>query len=331
MYGRKRAAGNRQNNSSDDEVTDDEELRSDPSGRRRKRLAQAACRKPAGPQRVLVSSTTARHTMAERASPASEQAVTELIAEEAVTYSHTRAAANTTIHAVREAVLLVPAATEAAPSEEESQAVPVSRVSIAAGSNAAAVDSKGRAMVNAVTDVEGAAVNIAVGHVEHETTMAMSAAKSALPIGATMTVPNSEIAEVAGPGVAASTAGSRAGSTVLRAGGSIASINGQCSSSKRKARVMVCASAANAELVVVVTMSILMHCRCGTQAARPPTQPNQLFESAVRVSSPNPKSVLIFRVKCRGQSSEPTIGVSGRTAGASRPSSPTQALSGSAV
>jgi hypothetical protein len=40
MYGRQRAADIRQNNSSDDEVTDDEELRSEPSGRRGKRLAR---------------------------------------------------------------------------------------------------------------------------------------------------------------------------------------------------------------------------------------------------------------------------------------------------
>ncbi len=87
---------------------------------------------PAGPQRVLVSGATARHTTAERVRPASEQAVTDVIAEEAVTHSNTRAAANTTIHTVGEAVLLVlvPAGTEAAPSEEESQAVPASLVSI---------------------------------------------------------------------------------------------------------------------------------------------------------------------------------------------------------
>jgi hypothetical protein len=47
-------------------------------------------------------------------------------------------------------------------SEEESQAVPASLVSIATGSNAAAVDSMGRAVEGAVTDVVGAAVNAAV-------------------------------------------------------------------------------------------------------------------------------------------------------------------------
>ncbi len=59
-------------------------------------------------------------------------AVLELIAEETVTYSNIGAAANPTIHALRlgEAVLLVPAATEAAPGEEESQAVPASLVSM---------------------------------------------------------------------------------------------------------------------------------------------------------------------------------------------------------
>jgi hypothetical protein len=49
--------------------------------------------------------------------------------------------------------------------------------------------------------------------------------------------------------------------------------------------------------------------------------PNQLSESAARVSSPNPKAVLIFQAKCLGQSSEPTSRVRGRTAGSSRPSS----------
>jgi hypothetical protein len=43
MHGRKQATGNQQN-SSDSEVTDDEELRTDPSGRRRNWLAQAAGR-----------------------------------------------------------------------------------------------------------------------------------------------------------------------------------------------------------------------------------------------------------------------------------------------
>jgi hypothetical protein len=45
MHGRKLTADNLQNNPSDDEVTDDEELQTDPraSGRRRHRLAQAAC------------------------------------------------------------------------------------------------------------------------------------------------------------------------------------------------------------------------------------------------------------------------------------------------
>jgi hypothetical protein len=89
MYCRKRAAENRQNNFSDDEVTDDEELLSGPRGRRRKKLAQATCRKPAGPQRVLISSATARHTTAERVSPTSEQAVANPIAEEAAIYNTT--------------------------------------------------------------------------------------------------------------------------------------------------------------------------------------------------------------------------------------------------
>jgi hypothetical protein len=76
-------------------------------------------------------------------------------------------------------------------------------VSIATGSTAAAVDSMGRAME--LTDVLGSAVNDTVRNMKHEITMAMSAAKSALPVGATMIVPNSEIAKEAGPGVAAST------------------------------------------------------------------------------------------------------------------------------
>ncbi len=46
-----------QNNPSDDEVTGDEELRTDPSGRRRHRLAQAARRKTAELQRTLVYGT----------------------------------------------------------------------------------------------------------------------------------------------------------------------------------------------------------------------------------------------------------------------------------
>ncbi len=84
----------------------------------------------------------AQHTTAERASQASEQVVKEMRAEEAVTYhSDTRAAANTTIHAVGGPVLLVTAATEATPREEKSPAVPASLVSIATGSYAsAAVD-----------------------------------------------------------------------------------------------------------------------------------------------------------------------------------------------
>ena len=121
MYGRMRAVDSRQNNSSDDEKTDDEELRSDPSSRQKKRLAQAAGRKPTGLQQVLVSGTTARHTIAERTSLTSEQAVTKVIAEEAVAYNNTRTAANNTGHVVGEVMLLVPAATEAALNEEESQ------------------------------------------------------------------------------------------------------------------------------------------------------------------------------------------------------------------
>jgi hypothetical protein len=104
-------------------------LRLDPSDRRRK---------PAGQQQVLVSSTIAQHTTAEQASQASEQTVAELTAEEAATYSDTRA--NTTIHAVGETALLVTAATEATPSEGKSQAVPDSLLFIATGSNASAVD-----------------------------------------------------------------------------------------------------------------------------------------------------------------------------------------------
>ena len=92
VYGRKRAADSRQNHSSDDEVTDDEELRSDPSSRQRKKRAQAVGRKTTRLQQVLVSGTTARHTTADRTSLASEQAVTKLIAEKAVTYNNTGAA-----------------------------------------------------------------------------------------------------------------------------------------------------------------------------------------------------------------------------------------------
>ncbi len=54
---KKRSAESRQHASNDEDVTNDEELRSDHSGSWRKRLAQASGRKPAGPQRVQVSST----------------------------------------------------------------------------------------------------------------------------------------------------------------------------------------------------------------------------------------------------------------------------------
>jgi hypothetical protein len=172
------------------------------------------------------------HTTAELVSPASEQAVTDPRSEEAAIYNTTWAAANTTIHTVGEAVLLVPEAREAAPSEEESQAVPASLVSNATGTHAARVDSMGHAIVKAVTDEVGAAANTAGRNGVHETAMAMCAAKRSLPTGATMIAPNSAIAEVAGPGVAAATPGSWAESRVICAGDSSASSTGQCSSSK---------------------------------------------------------------------------------------------------
>ena len=95
----------------------------------------------------------------ERTSLASEQAVTKLIAKEAVAYNNTRAAANTTIHTVRETMLLVPAATKAALHEEELPAVPASSEPITTGSNTTAVGSRGCAVVKAVTNVVGTVVN----------------------------------------------------------------------------------------------------------------------------------------------------------------------------
>ncbi len=93
------------------------------------------------------------------------------------------------------------------------------------------------AVVQTVSVRVGAAVNAAVRHVEHETTLDMRATTSELPLGATMIVPTSEIAEVAGLGAAASNAGSPAGSSNLCTGGNIASTtNSQFRSNKRKAR-----------------------------------------------------------------------------------------------
>ncbi len=135
-------------------------------------------------------------------------------------------------------MLLVTAATEAIPGEEKSKAMQASIVSIATGPNASPwlVDSMECAVVKAVAEVVGAVVNAVVRNVEHATTIAMCAAPGALPQGATTIVTILEKAEVAGPGAVTSTAGSRAGSTVLCAVGSIASTISQCSGSKRKAR-----------------------------------------------------------------------------------------------
>jgi hypothetical protein len=227
-------------------------------------------------------------------------------------------------------VLLVPAATEATPSEEKSQAVPASLVSFATGSNAAAVDSMGRAVAKAVTDVVGAVVNAEVSHVEHETTMAMRAATSALPLGATMIIPSSETAKVANSSATASTtAGSRARSTVLCAGGGSASTNSQGSSSKRKARdhsdgLRISSKRRNrsgGDDVNPVALQVRYSSCLPTD--QPTPSRNQLSESAARVSSPNLKSALMVRVKCLGQSSELPSRGSCRTAGASTPSSPT--------
>ncbi len=135
-----------------------------------------------------------------------------------------------------EPLLLVTAATESIPSEDKSKAMPASIVSIATGPNASLVDSMECAVVKAVAEVVGAEVNAVVRNVEHATTIAMCAAPGALPQGATTIVPILEKAKVAGPGAVTSTAGSRAGSTVLCAGGSIASTISQCSGGKRKAR-----------------------------------------------------------------------------------------------
>jgi hypothetical protein len=74
---------------------------------------------------------------------------------------------------VGEAVLLVPAIREAAPSEEESQAGPTSLVSHASGTHAAAVDLMGLAVVKAMADEVGVEANTAGRNGEHETAMAM--------------------------------------------------------------------------------------------------------------------------------------------------------------
>jgi hypothetical protein len=162
-------------------------------------------------------------------------------------------------------------------------------------------------VVKEVAEVVGAVVNAAVRNVEHATTMAMRAAPSALPLDATMIVQISEIAEVAGPGTATSTAGSRAGSTVLCAGGSIASTNSQCSGSERKSRdhsdgLLFSSKRRTSSGDNDVHPDALQARDSSCPAA---DLPNQLSELAARVSSPNPKSVQIFQVKCLGQSSEP--------------------------
>ena len=177
MYGRMRAVDSRQNNSSDDEKTDDEELRSDPSSRQKKRLAQAAGRKPTGLQPVPVSGTTARHTTAERTSLASEQAVTKLIAEEAMAYNDTRAAANTIMHAVGEVMLLVTAATEATLTKEESQVAPTSPVPNTTESTTTTGGPMGCAVGTAVTDVVGAVATTTVRNADLQTARATRSRK----------------------------------------------------------------------------------------------------------------------------------------------------------
>ena len=106
--------------------------------------------------------------------------MTKLIAEEAVAYNNTRAAANTIIHAVGEVMLLVPAATEAALNEEESLAAPTSPVPITTESTTTTVGPMGCAVVKAVTDAVGAVVNTTVRNVDHQTARATRTAKIAL-------------------------------------------------------------------------------------------------------------------------------------------------------
>ncbi len=129
LHDRKSTANKRQNNSSDYEETDDEDLRTDPSGRRRTRLAQATCSKPAELQELRVSGTTPLHTMVERASPASVHAVNDLIVEETVLYGNNRETANTICNAIGDAALLVPAAKVAVSSVEKACAATANRVS----------------------------------------------------------------------------------------------------------------------------------------------------------------------------------------------------------
>jgi hypothetical protein len=87
----------------------------------------------------------------------------------------------------------------------------------ATGTTAAAVDSLGHAVEQAVADVVNTAASTAVSHVSHANAMAICSAESAMPTCVVTTVQHSEIADTAGAGAATSTAGSpsRAGSTVL--------------------------------------------------------------------------------------------------------------------
>jgi hypothetical protein len=159
MHDRKRTADNRQNNSSDGEETDDDELQTDPSGRRRTRLAQAT---RASRLQTRVSSTATRHTIVERASPASLHPVNDLIVEETVLYGNNRAAANTIRNAMGDAALLLPAAKVAVSRLEKACAATANRVSTNAGFTVAAADSGEQQVVKAVADVMRAAMSTAV-------------------------------------------------------------------------------------------------------------------------------------------------------------------------
>jgi hypothetical protein len=137
---------------------------------------------------------------------------------------------------VGDAALLVPAANVAVSGVEDSHVATASIVSKTAGTTAAVVDSVGHEVVMAGADVVSTAASAAVRNIAHANVMAMCAAESVMPTCAVMLVLDSDIADAAGAGTAASTAGNQAGSTVIGAVGRNISIDDQCSSSKRKTR-----------------------------------------------------------------------------------------------
>jgi hypothetical protein len=158
MHGRRRIADYRPDNSSCDEVTDDDELLTDPSGRRRTRLAQVARSTTAMLQleKTRVPGTATRQMMVERASPATVKAVNDLIGEEIVLYGNDRAVANSIYSSMGESALPAPAVTVAISSVEQACVASASKVSTYAGSTVAVVDSGEQQVVKAVADVMNA-------------------------------------------------------------------------------------------------------------------------------------------------------------------------------